>query len=46
MSLSLLNKLGARAEASNPLRVGLIGAGKFGTIFLSQAHRVSGFRNR
>ncbi len=42
MSLSLLNKLGARAEARNPLRVGLIGAGKFGTMYLSQAHRVPG----
>src|SRR5207249_5549534 len=33
----LLALLGARAEAGTPLRVGLIGAGKFGTMFLSQA---------
>jgi len=38
----LLQLLAARAEAGKPLRVGLIGAGKFGTMFLSQACRVSG----
>ena len=42
MNNSLLNKLHARSEAGRPLRVGLIGAGKFGTMYLSQAHRVSG----
>ena len=36
----LLALLGARAEAGTPLRVGLIGAGKFGTMFLSQARRL------
>lgn len=36
----LLRLLAARAEANNPLRVGLIGAGKFGTMFLSQARRL------
>lgn len=39
---SLSELLGRRAEAGNPLRVGLIGAGKFGTMFLSQARRVPG----
>ncbi len=34
--------LAARAETGNPLRVGLIGAGKFGTMFLSQARRLPG----
>ena len=34
--------LGRRAEAGRPLRVGLIGAGKFGSMFLSQARRVPG----
>jgi len=38
----LLQLLAARAEANNPLRVGLIGAGKFGTMFLSQARRLPG----
>ena len=38
----LLHLLAARAESGKPLRVGLIGAGKFGTMFLSQARRVSG----
>ena len=34
--------LAKRVESDNPLRVGLIGAGKFGTMFLSQAQRVQG----
>jgi len=38
----LLQLLAARAESGNPLRVGLIGAGKFGTMFLGQARRVRG----
>ena len=35
----LVSQLAAR---NTPLRVGLIGAGKFGTMFLSQAHRIAG----
>ena len=31
-----------RAEAGHPVRVGLIGAGKFGTMFLAQAMRTRG----
>src|SRR5213594_4243188 len=31
-----------RAESGKPLRVGLIGAGKFGTMFLAQALRTPG----
>lgn len=38
----LLDLLAARREAGRPLRVGLIGAGKFGTMFLSQARLVPG----
>ena len=38
----LLQLLEARAESDTPLRVGLIGAGKFGTMFLSQAQRLRG----
>ena len=30
----------ARAEPGNPVRVGLIGAGKFGTMFMAQARRI------
>ena len=33
-----------RAEASKPVRVGLIGAGKFGSMFLSQAPTTPGLR--
>jgi predicted homoserine dehydrogenase-like protein len=33
-------KKSARAESGNPVRVGLIGAGKFGTMFLAQARRI------
>src|SRR3954470_19008323 len=40
MSLSL--KLSALAEAGTPVRVGVIGAGKFGSMFLSQAPRTPG----
>jgi predicted homoserine dehydrogenase-like protein len=35
-------KLTERARAKKPIRVGLIGAGKFGTMFLSQALRTPG----
>jgi predicted homoserine dehydrogenase-like protein len=42
MNNQLLPLLAARAAAGEPLRVGLIGAGKFGTMFLSQARRVPG----
>lgn len=40
MSLSAL--LDERAAAGQPVRVGLIGAGKFGTLFLAQARRMPG----
>ena len=40
MNLSRL--LAARAEAGEPVRVGLIGAGKFGAMFLAQARRTTG----
>ena len=40
MNLSRL--LAARAEAGEPVRVGLIGAGKFGAMFLAQARRTVG----
>ena len=40
MNLSKL--LTARAEANDPIRVGIIGAGKFGTMFLNQARVTRG----
>jgi predicted homoserine dehydrogenase-like protein len=40
--MSLYLKLAALAEAGKPIRVGVIGAGKFGSMFLSQAPRTPG----
>ncbi|MDE0942314.1 MAG: SAF domain-containing protein [Alphaproteobacteria bacterium] len=40
MNLSRL--LAARAEAENPVHVGLIGAGKFGSMYLAQARLTTG----
>ena len=40
--MNLFAKLRQRAEAGTPVRVGLIGAGKFGSMFLAQAHRTPG----
>ncbi|QTL04710.1 flagellar biosynthesis protein FlgA [Aquabacter sp. L1I39] len=40
--MSLFAKLKQRAAENRPVRVGLIGAGKFGSMYLSQAERVPG----
>jgi predicted homoserine dehydrogenase-like protein len=40
--MSLYTQLQARAAASNPIRIGLIGAGKFGSMYLSQIPRTPG----
>ncbi len=40
--MNLHRLLAARAEAGNPVRVGLIGAGKFGTMYLAQARTTPG----
>ncbi|HUK06259.1 MAG TPA: flagellar biosynthesis protein FlgA [Stellaceae bacterium] len=40
--MNLHRLLGERAESGKPVRVGLIGAGKFGTMFLAQALRTPG----
>lgn len=40
--MNLYNMLQTRAAESRPLRVGLIGAGKFGSMYLSQAQRTPG----
>ncbi|KAH9844567.1 putative saf domain-containing protein, partial [Teratosphaeria destructans] len=41
---SLSTKLAEREKAGKPIQVGLIGAGKFGSMFLSQSHRTPGIR--
>jgi predicted homoserine dehydrogenase-like protein len=40
--MNLFRLLQQRAERKRPVRVGLIGAGKFGTMFLSQARQTPG----
>ena len=40
--MSLQSLLAARLEAGKPVRVGLIGAGKFGSMFLAQAPSIAG----
>jgi predicted homoserine dehydrogenase-like protein len=42
--MSLHRQLQVRAADGRPICVGVIGAGKFGTMFLSQAHRLPGVR--
>ncbi|WP_158813719.1 NAD(P)H-dependent oxidoreductase [Methylocapsa sp. S129] len=41
--MNLYTLLAARSEKGRPVRVGLIGAGKFGSMVLSQAQRISGY---
>lgn len=41
---SLSAKLAALAAANTPIQVGLIGAGKFGSMFISQCHQTPGMR--
>ncbi|MDP7054011.1 MAG: flagellar biosynthesis protein FlgA [Alphaproteobacteria bacterium] len=40
--MNLAKLLAARAAAGNPVRVGIIGAGKFGSMFLTQARLTTG----
>jgi predicted homoserine dehydrogenase-like protein len=40
--MNLHRLLAARANSGNPVRVGMIGAGKFGTMFLAQARHTVG----
>lgn len=40
--MSLYRQLQARSEEQRPIRVGLVGAGKFGTMFLAQTARLPG----
>lgn len=41
---SLTSKRLALEAAGKPIQVGLIGAGKFGSMFISQSHRTAGIR--
>jgi len=41
--MNLHAMLTARAEAGRPIRVGLIGAGKFGSMVLAQARKIAGY---
>jgi predicted homoserine dehydrogenase-like protein len=41
-AVSLAQELRERADAGRPVRVALIGCGKFGTMFLAQARRLDG----
>ena len=40
--MNLPTMLAARAEAGKPVRAGLIGAGKFGSMFLAQVPSIDG----
>ena len=40
--MSLYEQLQERGEQGNPVRVGVVGAGKFGTMFLAQVLRIPG----
>ena len=40
--MNLFSKLQQRDAAQNPIRIGMIGAGKFGSMFLAQANRLPG----
>ncbi|PLX36544.1 MAG: flagellar biosynthesis protein FlgA [Hyphomicrobiales bacterium] len=40
--MNLTTMLAARSDADNPVRAGLIGAGKFGSMFLSQVPHITG----
>ena len=40
--MNLFPKLQQRDAEQNPIRIGMIGAGKFGSMFLAQANRLPG----
>ena len=42
VTMNLFSKLRERESSGKPLRVGLIGAGKFGSMYLAQVPRVPG----
>jgi predicted homoserine dehydrogenase-like protein len=40
--MNLFSMMNKRAEDGDPIRIGMIGAGKFGTMFLSQVRKLAG----
>ena len=40
--MNLFSKLQVRAAASDPLRIAIIGAGKFASMYLAQVHKTPG----
>ena len=44
VNINLYAKLEQRAEEGRPVRVGVIGAGKFNTMFAAQAQRTKGIQ--
>jgi predicted homoserine dehydrogenase-like protein len=40
--MNLFSKLAARGESGQPIRIGMIGAGKFGSMFLAQMLKIPG----
>ena len=44
MNLDLADRLRKRLEDGNPVKIGIIGLGKFATMFLSQARLIKGFQ--
>jgi predicted homoserine dehydrogenase-like protein len=40
--MNLFSKLAARGESGKPIRIGMIGAGKFGSMFLAQMLKIPG----
>ena len=43
-SADLYERLVERQNSGNPVRIGLVGAGKFGTMFLAQARTTAGLK--
>ena len=40
--MGMIDQLKAREEQKRPIRIGMIGGGKFGTMFMAQAQRIPG----
>ena len=44
MNLDLFDRLVERSKTDNPIKIGVIGLGKFSTMFLSQARLTKGLK--
>ena len=40
--MGMIDQLKAREEQKRPIRISMIGGGKFGTMFMAQAQRIPG----